>query len=165
MRYFIILSTAFAIYLCAHATVLSIQFDRNCGGHLKRAADANTVELASKELKVALDYMRTKRMTDGYTSVIYQTPDEDIGYWYTNINDSYNELQDLPTKAATLEKSNTLMKLRETILDSGEKGDSLTVPAGISRYPNNGMWAFLLTGSMLIALIGWCIGFGRIGRY
>ena len=163
MRFFIIISTVVAIYLSAHLVVLSIQFDRNCGGHLKRAADANTVELASQELKVALDYMREARLTTGYTSVIYQTPDEDIGYWHTNLNDSYNELQDLPESATTLEKSNTLMKLRETILDAGEKGDSLTVPKGITRYPNNGKWAFFLLLTWAITVAGWCWGFSRIG--
>ena len=34
-----------------------IQFDRNIGGYLKRAADANTVELAEKNLSVAVEYL------------------------------------------------------------------------------------------------------------
>ena len=49
------------------------------------------------------------------------------------------------------------MKLRETLLDNGEKGDKLTVPSGLSRYPNNGMWGILtwLAILIIIGLIIW----------
>jgi hypothetical protein len=51
------------------------------------------------------------------------------------------------------------MKLRETLLDSGEKGSELTVPCGLSRYPNNSLFSFLmwLSGLLIIALIIWGI--------
>ncbi|MDP2696363.1 MAG: hypothetical protein Q8O87_03920 [bacterium] len=32
--------------------VLCINFDRNCGGYLKRAADANTIQLAEENLAI-----------------------------------------------------------------------------------------------------------------
>lgn len=40
--------------------------------------------------------------------------------------------------ATQLERSNLLMKLRETLLDQGENGKIVvTFPEGISIYPNN----------------------------
>ena len=43
-------------------TVKNIQFDRNCGGYLKRAADANTIELAKVELSRAIKYMDENKL-------------------------------------------------------------------------------------------------------
>ncbi|MBU1159564.1 hypothetical protein KKD04_00080 [Patescibacteria group bacterium] len=124
--------------------VALIQFDRGCEGYLKRAADANTVELAKKQLKVALDYIERKSLTTGYTSILYRTPDEDIGFWYTNIKSSLAELEQMNPNATQLERSNLLMKLRETLLDEGQS-IPITAPYGISIYPNN----------VAIAILGW----------
>ena len=123
--------------------IKAIRFKQNCGGHLKRAADANTVDIAKSELKIALDYMEANNLTSGYTSVIYETPDEDVAFWYNNIKQSYNELNSLPDSSSSLEKSNMLIKLRETLLDHGDKSDTVTMPDGISRYPDNVLYFFL----------------------
>ncbi len=69
--------------LWAGARILNnIQFDRGCEGHLKRAADANTIAVAIPEVDKALKYIEDNDLTEGYTSILYNTPDEDIGYWY-----------------------------------------------------------------------------------
>ena len=138
--------------------VLRIQFKQDIGGHLKRAADANTVELASKELRTALDNIERRGLMEGYTSVIYRTPDEDVGFWYQNLKASYDELKRLPNTASMLEKSNMLIKLRETLLDDNEKGMSVTVPGGISRFPYNALFGIVLFGafiSTVISLLFW----------
>lgn len=122
--------------------VKSIRFEQNCIGHLKRAADANTIELAQKELKTAIDYLEANNITTGYTSVLWRTPDEDVEYWYSNIKASYEELENLPADATQLEKTNVLMKLRETLTDDTEHGTKVTKPRGISRYPNNKAWGW-----------------------
>lgn len=124
--------------------VFTVQFERNCEGRLKRAADANTVELASQELNSALGYLESNKLTTGYTSILYTTPDEDIEYWYQNLKKASEELSKVGPEATQLEKTNVLMKLRETLLDQGETGVSVTVPPGISKYPYNtlfGIWA------------------------
>ena len=110
-----------AISIWSTCGIKAIRFKQNCGGHLKRAADANTVDIAKSELKIALDYMEANNLTSGYTSVIYETPDEDVAFWYNNIKQSYNELNSLPDSSSSLEKSNMLIKLRETLLDHGDK--------------------------------------------
>lgn len=81
-------------------TVNHIQFDRNIGGYLKRAADANTVELAEKNLSVAVEYLEKNGLTSGYTSILYRTPDEDVGFWFTNLKSSLDELHAVKPEAA-----------------------------------------------------------------
>jgi len=117
--------------------IMDIQFNRNCEGYLKRAADANTVELAKSQLQIAVSYIERSSLTEGYTSVIYRTPDEDIGFWYNNLRGSLDSLISMKADATDLEKSNMLIKLRETLLDHGEKGVHVTCPEGISIYPYN----------------------------
>ena len=119
-----------------------IQFDRNIGGYLKRAADANTVELAEKNLSVAVEYLERNGLTSGYPSILWRTPDEDVDFWFTNLKSSLDELHSVKPEAAQLEKTNVLMKLRETLLDQGNKGStSVTAPSGMSVFPNNTAYA------------------------
>jgi hypothetical protein len=141
---FIFSSIAFALYLVI-VTVKVIQFNQNCGGHLTLAANSNTIELATKELEIATNYMKRKKLTHGYTSILWKTPKEDVGFWYENITVALKELKEMSPDATPLEKSNVLMKLRESITENGEKGENLNVPNGIALYPNN----------KLFALFGW----------
>lgn len=123
--------------------VSSISFDRNCGGYIKRAADANTVELAKENLSVALEYLQRTDNTSGYTSILWTTPDEDVSFWYGNLSASLEELKLVQPQATQLEKSNLLMKLRETLLDHGAEGaTSVTCPEGISISPHNKSYCF-----------------------
>lgn len=148
-----VIAILFVSFIWISVAFKSITFKQNCGGYLKRAADANTIEMAQGELKIVLDYLENHNLTSGYTSILWQTPDEDISFWYNNIKTSYNELQSLSDSATALEKSNMLIKLRETLMDSGEKGSHTTIPDGISRFPSNGLWA-VLNILALIAIVG-----------
>lgn len=47
----------------------SIELKQNVSGFLKRAADANMIELANQELTKALDYLEANNLTSGYTSI------------------------------------------------------------------------------------------------
>ncbi|MCX6823970.1 MAG: hypothetical protein NT085_02490 [candidate division SR1 bacterium] len=136
----------------------SVSFDRNCSGLLKRAGDANTVEMAKEQLKMAVNYCETHELTSGYTSVMYNTPDEEIGFWYNNLKSSLGELNAVVPNATQMEKSNVLMKLRETLLDTDDKGKTVvTCPKGISRYPYNllyGIWGIF---SLMMIGIPWIL--------
>jgi hypothetical protein len=131
-----------------------IIWDIDCGGHLKRAADANTVDLAVQELEVVVKYLEDNRMTEGYTSVLYREPSEDVGFWYNNIKASLVELKALPKNATDLEKSNMLMKLRQTLLDHSNGTENVTKPDGISRFPNNKVWWGTGMMGMLSLMVG-----------
>lgn len=133
--------------------VSEIKAKQNYLGYLKRAADANSVEMAKKELEKAVTEIERQGLTSGYTSILWKTPSEDVGFWYNNLKTSLQELQNLPVNSSPLEKSNMLIKLRETLLDGGKDGDSVTYPAGIQIYPNNGLFAFWGTISIILTVL------------
>lgn len=155
------------IILCAIALLVSggiifvkkLDFNQNCSGRLERAATANTVELAITELDAAIKYAEIHGYTHGYTSVFYKTPDEDVEFWYNNLVASRAELASLPEDASTLEKTNTLMKLRESLTDTSEGETKVIYPAdGLAFYPHNFAWGILRL-FMWLAVIGFMLGF------
>ena len=130
----------------------NIEIKQNLTGYIKRASIANTIDLAKTELKIAVTYLEEKNLTSGYTSILWKTPDEDVSFWYKNLRESLTELENLKSESA-LEKSNVLLKLRESLLSSG-KSSSVIVPEGLSVYPNNKLWAFLSLLALILALVG-----------
>jgi len=143
--------SAIAIMVCQ--IMLGIKFDQKIKGHLKLAADANTIELAEEELGIVLANIEAAGYTEGHTSIFYNKPTEDIGFWYRNLKASKEELAKV-TNSSQLEKTNTLIKLRETLLDGGSEGKTrVTYPDGLARYPNNLMWG-LVSWYALFAVCG-----------
>ena len=126
----------------------SIIIKQQLTGNLKRAADANSIELALQELNTSLNYIEKNNLTTGYTSIIYQTPDEDLEFWYKNLKASKHELEK-SINSTSLEKTNVLLKLRETLLDQGEKRSHITYPEGIAIFPHNKLIAILFIISLL----------------
>ena len=144
MKQFTIIFLSILMLVSAGTVIYKrIDFKQNCSGRLERAANANTVDLAVKELDAAIRYAEAKNCTTGYTSVIYKTPDEDVAYWYNNLRASRQELLNLTDSTSTLEKTNTLMKLRETLTDTGENGTRVIYPTGLQFYPHNFLWGIL----------------------
>ena len=154
----IILLAILALIGTCVVTYKRVNFKQNCSGRLERAANANTVELAVKELDAAIQYAEANGYTTGYTSVIYRTPDEDVEYWYNNLCASRQELLNLPDSTSTLEKTNTLMKLRETLTDNGEYGTRVIYPHGLQFYPNNFLYGILRLFIWITFIVIFCIG-------
>jgi hypothetical protein len=155
-----VLHFAFVIILCLPFVALSsyriysrINFSIKCQRHLKRAADANSVKLALQEMDVVVLYLEQNNMTQGYTKVIYKTPDEDVGFWYENLKAARDELRRVNPEATQLETSNILMKLRETILDESGQRTSVTMPQGIEVFPYNKLFAFAFVITGIICII------------
>jgi len=153
MKYFIsILISIFLLIVPTITVVKNIKFQQQCSGYLKQAADANTPELALDRINLALNYIESHNLTKGYTSVLWKTEDENIEFWYNNIKACKSELENC-LEDSQLEKSNVLMKVRESLTDNGDSGTKLTIPSGISRYPNN-----LLFGIFnILACVWFCL--------
>lgn len=142
--------------------VKSYQFNVGCTQHMARAAHANTIDLATKEMQIVATYMENHNLTSGIVSIFFHQPSNDVGFWYSNMKQSLEELQNIKPDASQLERSNVLMKLRETLLQQGESGSSVIVPDGISIYPNNVayfMWAIL---GLILGTIGICLVLGDL---
>lgn len=130
--------------------ILDTKIMRDCGGYLERAANASTVAIATGQLEIALEYLEENELTKGSTHLLYWTPSSDLGYWYQNLKTLSDDLKKLDTdKLSSLEESNTLMRLREVILDNG----TITSPVGISRYPANKLFAVWGFGSFVAILV------------
>lgn len=147
--FLITLGIIFVLGVVGGELYLNISLDRNCTGHLKRAADANSVDLAKKELTTAVEFLEANNMTKGYTSIVYNTPDEDIEFFYNNLKESQQELFKIDSTTTALEKTNVLMKLRETLLDNNK----ITYPQGLAKYPHNLLWVILDTIGVFIILL------------
>ena len=148
----VLLFLPFVLWACARV-YNGITFDIDCTDRLKRAADANTIELAKMELQHVVQSLERRGLTTGYTSVLYQTPSEDIGFWYTNLKASLGVLESVRPDAPLLERSNLLIKLRETLLDEGQEA-KVTEPRGISIYPHNVLYAVWGWPSVILLALG-----------
>lgn len=153
-----------ALIVCAFIVpiiciVRGVVFNQNCGGYLEQAANANSVELALERLNVAIEYAEENNMTDGYTSVLWKTESDNIGYWYRNLKTCQEELEAC-VNSSQLEKTNVLLKVRESLTDEGKDGTELITPGGISRYPNNTLFGILNWVSLLMFIVG-CAIFDR----
>ena len=148
----IIATIAFSAWVIIR-TVKEVQFNMNCSQYIERATNANTVETAKEELAKAISYAEENDLTKGIVSIFFHQPQNDVEYWYKNMTESYAELEKLPEDATSIEKTNVLMNLRETLTD--QEGVSVTIPSGISIYPNN--VAYFLWGllSGIFGLVFW----------
>mgnify|MGYP000564814684 CR=1 FL=1 len=133
------ISALLLVSLISYQIYLGTQFKINCGDYLKQASNANSTRMASNSLESALYFVEKNELTHGHTSAFYNTPDEDLGYWYRNIRSAKQELDAIPDSTSNLEKSNVLIKLKESLTDGGK----IIVPRGISKHPHNTLFAFL----------------------
>jgi hypothetical protein len=133
----------------------NVDIEQNCFGYLELAAFASTPQIALTQMQKATKYLEKNNLTKGYTSILYQTPDEDISFWYTNLKESEAELKKVTDQTSALEKSNLLMKLRETLLDRSGSDTILKTPHGLVAFPNNKLWglAILIVCITFIGLI------------
>ncbi len=138
---------------CTYQIYSALEFNANCAGYLKRAADSSSPEIATKELDLALQYMVNNHLTSGSSHILYATPDTDVGFWYNNIKSANDDLKMIKPDASNLEKSNMLIKLREVLLDD----DALTLPSNISIYPYQTLIMLGDTLSIIMVIIGFSL--------
>ena len=75
--------------------VNGIQFSANCGNYLELSADANSIEIAEKQLTKAVDYLEANSLTSGYTKILVYCPKNDIGMWYDNLKSAQTQLRNM----------------------------------------------------------------------
>jgi hypothetical protein len=142
------------LILVSIVTYWCVTFDINCGEHMERAAAANSIPLAREEMEVVVKYADDHNLTSGYTSVLYRSPQNDIGFWYKNMSASRDELRNVKPEATELEKSNLLIKLKESLLRHSDGDTKVTIPFGISRFPYNFTLFILWIVFGIVATVG-----------
>ncbi len=152
-----ILILTFVLWAGVRIWQSQIDFRKEVGGYMENASAANTVELATKEMEKVMAAIDAKRYPPGFTSALYNTPDEDVGFWVANMRSSLEELKQIKPDATSLEKSNVLIKLRETLTERSEKSTSVRAPDGISIYPHNTLFALWGCISGILAVFGFLL--------
>lgn len=134
-----IICTIIPLIVYGAAIVRGVQMEANCIDYFELAADANSVQLAEKHLSSGIKYLEENGLTEGNTKIIIYKPTDDLGLWYENLKSAQTQLQELNAQEelTELEESNALMKLRETLLNSG---GGVTHPSMISFYPSHVGW-------------------------
>lgn len=150
--YPLFLTLVFAFLAWMTFFIPMMNFNRACSGHLKRAGDANTIELAIKELDQAVSWLEYKGFTEGSCHIFFAMPSNDIGFWYRNLADSLKELKSVSPDASMLERSNILMKLRETLMDQNSQGSTITKPRFMYWYPRPVVGLLVFSIFALLAL-------------
>ena len=146
----------FVLIVITFECVTTQKFKIEFLGHLERAANTTLTETALNELGIGVDYLEIKQMTSGFTSVVWNTPDEDVGYFYTNLKNAYANLHKINYTGTEIEKSNALLKLKESLIyNNGKHGDKVIYPDDLQYYQNKYIWAFFdySSGFLFIYLI------------
>lgn len=134
--------------------VVGVKYNIHVGGRLERAANASTVALAEIELRYVVAELERRGWTNGSTNILWWEPRHDVGFWYNNLRASLIELQKVRPETTQLERSNILIKLRETIYHHGDKGSkSVIAPPGISVFPSNVGYCIWGWGSFLLLVV------------
>ena len=150
----IVITAAFLTWAVVRI-VKAVDFNINCEQYIKRAVEASTVDRAMEELEKAIQYAEEHELTEGIVSIFLKQPANDVGFWYNNMVDAHRELSNLPKDASSLEKTNVLMKLRESLSDESKSGAKVNVPSGISIYPANKAYFWWGLLSFIFMCIAW----------
>ncbi len=155
----------FALY-AGSCTYRQITFNQEVGSYLEQAASANTVPLAKEMLAKALNGIERRGLTRGNTSLFFDVATNDVGIWYRNIKDSYEELDRVSqsdSKTSSLETSNMLLKLRDTLTDQRQGNTVLVTPEYLAFHPHRGLFAFLDFCAFLFLLLAFvCFFWGML---
>lgn len=131
-RLLLYLSIVIFVSSLGYRTYKDIQFDIQCKGYLELAANANSIELAKSNLDKAIQYIEKNQLTSGNSALFIKTPSNNITFWYANLKACQKEIWELSVKGGTtLEQTNLLMKLRESLLNN----EVVIVPEFLSIYP------------------------------
>lgn len=152
---FLVLSIICTMIFGSWATVRivkAISFNMNCHTYIHRAAGSIDIETAKVELAKAIEYIEENNLTEGTVSILFENPRNDVDFWYGTLKSAYKDLDTFLEDATQLEKSNYLMKMRESFLEVG-------LPDGISIYPNNVLyfwWSMLsLIGAIVLYILSY----------
>ncbi len=149
IRLLIIGPPALLVLLMAISSYMEFTAWRDVFDYLKLAADAPSLSIAERYLSTAVRNMEARGWTSGSTALFLKVPRLDIGLWYQNTNGALTEVKsliDIDKALTPVDRSNALVKLRETLMD----GTQLTFPESVEIAPYNRL--FFCLG--LLAIFG-----------
>ena len=132
-----------------------VLFNMECEGYLKLAANSNSIELAKSNLDHAIQYIEKNQLTSGNSAIFIKGPSTNITLWYANLKACQKEIWEMSVKGGnTLEQTNLLMKLRESLLNN----ELVIVPEFLSMYPYQKVIILtLIISTIFCVLIGFIL--------
>ncbi len=155
----IILTIVFFVTLTLEI-VRRYRFKIGCEDWLKLAGEAMDVYQARGFLAKGIEYLERKNLTVGSSAYFLKTPSADLGLWYQRLKSGEEILEEVIARkekgeATPLEISNTLMKLRELLVDITEKKTEVTLPTKIWLFPKQITFLIWYLISGIGSLIFW----------
>lgn len=144
----------FGALLLAAPVSCEYSFKWNCEEYLKRAADSASPEKCGEELDKAIEYAKDNNLTKGNTGIFFKTPACDIKFWFENLEKAREALKEVGGQATAMEKSNVLMRVRETLLDSADKSVEVTLPPKIELYPHVLVFSVMFWIGAIVGILG-----------
>ena len=149
-RLLLYLSIVIFVSSLGYRTYKDIQFDIQCKGYLELAANANSIELAKSNLDKAIQYIEKNQLTSGNSAIFIKSPSNNITFWYANLKACQKEVWEMSVKGGTtLEQTNLLMKLRESLLNN----EVVIVPEFLSMYPYQKVTILMLYISAIFGIL------------
>jgi hypothetical protein len=142
---------------------LNKNWDAGVGSYLAAAINTRDPQKASKYLNNAVSFLEERGQTDGFTSIAYKTPDEDLNEWATGVAEATETAASVPADEPMIGKMHTpwvqqlikhkIVVANVTGLDPVTGKTSfvydLKYPSGIGRAPYNGYLFWSLMGLLL----------------
>lgn len=138
-----------SIFTIAMSFYKGYQLKQEFSGYLRQSAASNSPQLALQTLERSVNYLENHGLTSGNTSAFIEVPENDLGFFYSNLKQSRDELKTITDSTSSMEKSNVLLKLRETLITHGEKGDRVQMPDNLAFYPNQALWKVLFWAAII----------------
>lgn len=123
-----------------------IHYAFECKRNLGIAVQTESISEARNRLRRAIDLVRKKGATNGYTSILRKTEDENVELWFNNLISALAEVDEWE-KLLFLEKEESLEKIRKILTFDGE----IVIPNGIAVAPHNRV--FFLWGWLSIIVL------------
>lgn len=143
------------ISICCVRSIKSSNFDNNCTYHVKQALKNPSYESSYdlknsiSEMDTAIQYLKDNKLTNGFTSIIDYTDNDDIGSYYNDLLDRDNYLHSLSdTSIEELDKYKKYVKQRNL------EYETIHYPEGISVYPHNVLYCILTIIFTILAALG-----------
>lgn len=113
-----------------------------------KAEDAKT---AKKQFRRAMVWIEENGAKEGFTSVSYQSPTDNVNDWYENVANVDDEMDRLViTKDTPQPWRQSMVHHRLVLVDGDGKVTSVQTPRGLYLHPNNRFFGW----STAVALVG-----------
>lgn len=130
----------------------ALDFNTQYDDYMRAAVKEEDPKKSVVKAEQALAYLEAKELTSGRTAILYNSPDTDVGDWYSVVSTAVEDF-----KKSDGKNKDALKKAVWGSSDADVDTKPLPTPTGISIHPNNRRFVLWGWGSLIAALaLGGC---------